>query len=114
METSSPEQKKPYYKRSQIIPSNFHLDQRTYAGHVCIGEDHHFTSWFSSKDEAELELRCLEKQLNFELIKTVEDEGCHPERAKLIEEAYQASGRTNSLYTALMYKDGEVSNSTTS
>lgn len=114
METSLPEQKKPYAKWSQVIPSNYHLEDKKYAGYVYIGGDNYYTEWFDSKDEAELELRCLEKQLNFELIETVEDEGCYPERAKLIEEAYQASGRTNSLYTGLMYKDGEVSNSTAS
>jgi hypothetical protein len=51
--------------------------------------------------EAELELRCLEKRLSYELIKTVEDEGSYPERVIAIENLYQQSGRTNGLYTGL-------------
>jgi hypothetical protein len=39
------------------------------------------------------------------LIETVEGEGYYPERAKVIEEKYQASGRTNGLYTGLNMKD---------
>jgi len=81
-------------------------------GHICIGADEHYTSFFDTREEAENELRCLEKQLSYELIETTEEEGFHPERAKLIEEAYQASGRTSGLYTGLMVKDGAVSDNT--
>jgi len=74
-----------------------------------IGYDNHYTETFDTVEEAETELRCLEKKLGFELVETREGEGFHSERAKLMEEAYQASGRTNCLYTGLMLKDGEVS-----
>jgi len=77
-----------------------------------IGSENHYTAYFDTVDEASNELRCLEKKLSFELIETTEDEGCHPERAKLIEEAYQASGKTDCLYTGLMLKDGEVPDNT--
>lgn len=60
--------------------------------------------------EATLELRCLEKRINYELIETVEGEGFYPERAIIMEEKYQESGRTNGLYTGLNMKDGQVSN----
>jgi hypothetical protein len=40
----------------------------------------------------------------------MEDEGFYSERAIIIEEKYQQSGRTNGLYTGLMLKDGEISN----
>lgn len=60
--------------------------------------------------EATLELRCLEKRINYELIETVEGERFYPERAIIMEEKYQESGRTNGLYTGLNMQDGQVSN----
>lgn len=101
METSSTAQKKPDSKVKQILPSNYHLEKKMYAGHVRIGHENHYTEWFDTKEEAELELRCLENQTSFAVIDTVEGEGYYPERAKVIEEKYQASGRTNGLYTGL-------------
>lgn len=112
METSLTEQKKPFSKLSEVLPTNFHLPEHDFIGHVMIGEEHHYTEVFKSWGEASDELRCLEKKLNYELIETTEQSTFHPERAKLMEEAYQASGRTNSLYTGLMLKDGEVSDNT--
>ncbi|NBX50422.1 hypothetical protein EBT25_10865 [bacterium] len=96
-------------KRSQVLPSNFHLKEKQYAGFIYIGADAHITSWFETKEEAELELRCLEKKLGYELVETVEMEGMYPERARIIEEKYQASGRTNGLYTGLNMSDGKIS-----
>ena len=99
-------------KISQIVPSGWHIPNPKYAGHIRIGHESHFTEWFNTKEEAELERRCLEKRLSYEVIETVEGEGYYPERAKLIEEKYQASGRTNGLYTGLSTEDGPVSNNT--
>jgi len=95
------------------VPSCWHEPNPKYAGHIRIGSENHFTTWFEARSEAELELRCLEKRLSYELIKTAEDGGCYPERAKIIEEKYQASGRTNSLYTDLNTEDVEVFNNST-
>ena len=106
IETSS----KVNSKISHTVPSCWHQPNPKYAGHIRIGPDNHFTEWFSTKDEADLERRCLEKRLSYELIETVEDEGYYPERAKVIEEKYQASGRTNGLYAGLNMKDAEISN----
>ena len=109
METSSitPEQTtlKVNSKISQIVPSCWHQPNPKYAGHIRIGPENHFTPWFDSRGEAELELRCLEKRLSYELIKTVEDEGCYPERTIAIENLYQQSGRTNGLYTGLLTEE---------
>jgi hypothetical protein len=55
----------------------------------------------------------VEKQLDYELIETVEMEGVYPERATIIEEKYQASGRTNGLYIGLNLNNGEILNDTT-
>jgi len=104
MATSSSVQK-PIYKRSQVLPSNYHLDEKQYAAFICIGNEYHVSEWFDSEEEAELERRCMEKQLSYELIKTIEGEGFYPERARIMEEKYQASGRTNGLYTGLASTD---------
>lgn len=96
---------KPTSKTSRVISSNHHLPEKSYAGCIFIGGVNHFTDWFDNKDDAELELRCLEKKLNYELIETMEMEGFYPERANIIEDCYQASGRTNGLYTGLCTKD---------
>jgi hypothetical protein len=95
-------------KLSQILPSCWHLPNPKYAGHVRIGHESHFTEWFDTKEEAELERRCLEKRLSYELIETVESEGYYPERAIEIEDLYQQSGRTNGLYTDLAIKSKEA------
>lgn len=100
---------KPVSKTSQVLPSNYHLEQKTYVGHVQIGGDNYYTKYFDTKEETELELLCLEKSLSYELIKTVQDEGVYPERAIIMEQKYQESGRTNSLYTGLNLKDDAVS-----
>lgn len=104
---------KPCQKTSQVLPSNFHLPKKQYAGFVIIEGKAEVTDYFDSEDEAELELRCLEKRLSYETIKTIEMEGMYPERATIVEEKYQASGRTNGLYTGLNMQDGEVSNNPT-
>lgn len=107
-----PQMSKPTSKISRVLPSNYHEETRQYAGHVYIGGTNHWTKWFDDKEEATLELRCLEKRLSFETIETVEEEGMYPDRAKVMEEKYQASGRTDGLYTGLMTEDGQVFNNT--
>ena len=92
-------------KVSQVVPSGWHVTNPKYAGHIRIGPENHFTPWFEAKNEAELELKCLEKRLSYELIKTVEDEGCYSERTIAIENPYQQSKRTNGLYTGLATKE---------
>lgn len=108
--TSSLTPEKITHKRSQILPSNYHLKEKSYYGCVTIGRNNHYTPYFDSIEEAALELRCLEKQLSYEIIKTLEDEGFYPKRAIMVEEMYQKSGRTNGLYTGLNMSDGAVSN----
>lgn len=110
METSSSTTEKPIQKRSQVLPTNYHLPEKQYVGCLQIGSSNHYTGYFDTIEEAADELRCLEKRLGFEIIKTVEDEGFYPHRAIIMEEKYQESGRTNGLYTGLNMKDGQVSN----
>lgn len=100
---------KPTSKTSQVLPSNYHLKDKKYLGHVQIGSDNYYTEHYDSKQEAALELRCLEKRLSYELVETMESEGFYPERAIIMEQKYQESGRTNGLYTGLNTEDGAVS-----
>jgi hypothetical protein len=113
MATSSSEQK-PTLKESYLIPSSFISKNPYYAGYITVQGKAYTTEWFDNKDEALLELRCLEKQLGYELIKTMRCEGFYPERARIIEEKYQASGRTNGLYTGLNMSDGKISDNVAS
>jgi hypothetical protein len=92
-------------KISQVVPSCWHEPSPNYAGHIRIGPENHFTTWFDTRKEAELELRCLEKRLSYELIETVEEEGYYPERSVLLEKLYLESGRTNGLYSGLLVEE---------
>lgn len=76
---------------------------------MTIGNKNYYTPYFDDIEEARLELRCLEKQLSFEIIETVQDEGVYPKRAIMIEEMYQKSGRTDGRYTGLYSENGQVS-----
>lgn len=108
MATSSSTTSKVDSKASQVLPSNYHLSEKQYYGHVRIGGENYYTDYFDAKEEANLELRCLEKRLSFETYKTIEEEGYYPERSIIIEEKYQQSGRTNGLYSGLNMADGSL------
>ena len=107
--TSSLTPEKVDSKCSQILASNYHLQEKAYVGCVRIGHKNYYTPYFDNIEEARLELRCLEKQLSYEIYETVEGEGYYPERAILVEELYQKSGRSNGLYSGLNMTDGAVS-----
>lgn len=92
---------KPYDKTSQVVPSCYHLDEKWYAGRVTIGNDNYQTYWYETKEEALEKLKQLEEVTKFHEVETIVDEGFFPERAQAIEELYQKSGRTNSLYTGI-------------
>ena len=113
MTTSSNTQEKPAQKRSEVVPSNFHLPTRQYAAFITYGGENQWSEWFDSEDEAKLEQRCMEKRCSYECIETIEGEGYFPERAIIIEELYQKSGRTNGLYTGLNIENGAVSDDNT-
>jgi hypothetical protein len=108
MKTFSSTQEKPTQKRSQVFPTNFHLPECKYVALVSYGGFNDWSEPFDSEDEAMLELRCMEKRHSFETIQTVEMEGYFPERAIIMEEKYQQSGRTNGLYCGLNMADGSV------
>ena len=47
-------------KKSQVVPSNYHLDTKQYAPLVIIGENITWGAWCDSRAAAELRLSCLE------------------------------------------------------
>ena len=108
MTTSSSTQEKPTQKKSQVLPSNYHLPTRQYVAFISYGGNNEWSEHFYAEEEALLELRCMEKRCSFEIIETMEGEGYFPERAIIIEEKYQKSGRTNGLYTGLNIANGSV------
>ena len=111
MSTFSSTSKKPTYKRAEIIPGDWRPGNRSYCACVVIGGEMYWgDKWQTSIDEADSDLRCMINNLNYDLIETVEDEGFYPERAIIMEEKYQKSGRTNGLFNGLNEEDGEVSN----
>lgn len=88
-------------KRSEVIPSAWHIKDPKWVGYVSIDGKMTWTDYFDTREEAEAELRCLQKRTSYELIKTKEDEGFYPERAKVLESQYRKMGLTSGLYTDL-------------
>jgi len=97
MATSS----RPTAKRSETLATAYHAPNPRYFAWVSIGSEVHYSEPYDTREEADDERRCIEKRLSYELIETMEGEGCYPERAKLMEELYAASGRTSCVYTGL-------------
>ena len=93
-----------------VVPSNNHLPEKKYAALIDIGGELTWSVfWRDDLEEAELDLRCMINNLNFDLIETMTCEGMYPERAIMMEEKYQSSGRTNGLFTGLMTEDVKIS-----
>jgi len=104
-------------KSSEIIPSNYHLDKKQYAALINLGGDLTYSAWFNTKKEAELVKPALEKAMDYySYPPTMEEDGCYPERAIIMEEKYHESGRDDlnhpmhGLFTGLNIEDGKVSN----
>jgi len=112
METFLNKLEKVTQKRSEILLTCYHELNPTWIGLIVIGPDNYWTEPNANKDEVVSDLRILEKRLTYELIETKEMEGVYPERATIIEEKYQASGRNNSLYTGLNLINGTIPDST--
>ena len=98
METSL----KPTAKRSETLATAYHVPNPRYFAWVSIGAEVHYSKPYDTKGEADDERRCIEKRLSYELVETLEGESYYPERARIMEELYQASGRTNGIYTGLI------------
>jgi hypothetical protein len=97
MATSS----RPTAKRSETLATAYHVPNPRYFAWVSIGSEVHYSEPYDTREEADNERRCIEKRLSYELVETMEGEGCYPERARIMEELYAASGRTSCVYTGL-------------
>ena len=103
-------------KKSEIYPSNFHLEEKQYAPMVVIDGDTTFGAWCDTKEEAKARLCHLEIALDYFSYETKESLGTgregmkiQAERAANMERWYQESGRTNSIFTGLAKEHVEIS-----
>lgn len=110
METSLTKVASKWY---DVLPTAYHVPNPEYVGCVGIGSKNYWTECCATKKEAWRKLDELKLNLGYVLIQTKQDEGYFPERAKLIKEKYDASGRTNGLYSGLNMEDGTLSNNAT-
>ena len=112
-------------KSSKLFQSNYHLDEKQYAGIVTLGGESHYTAWFDEADRerADWALKHLEIALDYEFYPTMQEEGtgregvkAMAERVRIMTERYKNSGRDNpehpmhSLYTRLAAEYEQVSN----
>ena len=97
-------------KKSEVIPSNYHLEEKQYAPMIVIGGDSTFGAWCDTKEEAKARLNHLEIALDYHNYPTKQEEGVYPERSRIMEELYNKSGRTNSIFTGLAEEYVTVSN----
>ena len=125
MTTSSniTKREKVTHKKSEVVPSNFHLEEKQYAPLIIIGDNITWGAWCDTKAAAELRLSCLEIGFDYHNISTVEEEGTGKEGAKrqsdrvrIMNELYIKDGRDDinhpmhALFTGLALKDEQVSN----
>ena len=97
-------------KKSEVVPSNFHLEEKHYAPMVVIGGETTFGAWCGTEEEAAARLNHLEIATDYHNYPTKQEEGVYPERSRIMEELYNKSGRTNSICTGLAEEYVEVSN----
>ena len=97
-------------KKSEVVPSNFHLEEKQYAPLVIIGDNITWGAWCDTKEEAAARLNHLEIATDYHNYPTKQEEGVYPERSRIMEELYNKSGRTNSIFTGLAEEYVEVSN----
>ena len=67
-------------------------------------------AWCDTKEEAAARLNHLEIATDYHNYATKQEEGVYPERSRIMEELYNKSGRTNSIFTGLAEEYVEVSN----
>ena len=125
METSlnSIKRKKVTSKGSQIMPSNYHLEEKHYAPMIVIGGDTTFGAWCETEEEAQARLNHLEIALDYHNYPTLEEEGtgiegvkAMTERVRIMNELYEKDGRDDpdhpmhGLFTGLRSQNEQVSN----
>ena len=115
--------KKVVSKRSEVVPSNYHLDTKDYAPMIVIGGATTFGAWCNSKEEAAARLNHLEIALDYHNYPTMGEEStgkegvkAMAERVRIMNERYKNSGRyeknhpMHGFYTGLKEEYEQVSN----
>ena len=125
METSlnNIKREKVTLKKSQIMPSNYHLEEKHYAPMIVIGGDTTFGAWCETEEEAQARLNHLEIALDYHNYPTMEEEGtgvegvkAMTERVRIMNELYEKDGRDDpdhpmhGLFTGLRSQNEQVSN----
>jgi hypothetical protein len=105
-------EKKPTCKNAGVSPTAWNeVPYKTWWGHVAINGEITFTKTYKSKKRAYNALQKLKEKLNYDSIETLQDEGCYPERVKIMRELYIKDGRESKdhpmygFYTGLAEKD---------
>ena len=115
--------KKVVSKRSEVVPSNYHLEVKDYAPMITIGGDTTYGAWCNSKEEASARLNHLEIALDYHNYPTMEEESTGREgvkamaaRVRIMNELYIKDGRDDinhpmhALFTGLASKNEQISN----
>ena len=110
-------------KKSDIFPSNYHLEERSYTPMVVIDGETTFGAWCNTKEEADARLNHLEIALDYHNYPTMEEEGTGREgvkamaaRVRIMNELYEKDGRDDfnhpmhGLFTGLRSQNEQVSN----
>tara|TARA_R100001594_G_scaffold119882_1_gene155396 strand:+ start:161 stop:550 length:390 start_codon:yes stop_codon:yes gene_type:complete len=124
--SSTTKREKIVSKRADVIPSNYHLDSKQYAGIVTLGASSTYTAWFDMESEAKHRLQFLKIALDYDAYSTMEEESTgkegvktQSERVRIMNERYLKSGRDakdhpmHGLFTGLAEEYGKVSNNDT-
>ena len=105
-------EKKPTCKNAGVSPTAWNeVPYKTWWGHVSINGEITFTNTYKSKKRAYNALQKLKEKLNYDSIETLQDEGCYPERVKIMRELYIKDGRESKdhpmygFFTGLAEKD---------
>tara|TARA_R100001082_G_scaffold109246_1_gene86021 strand:- start:358 stop:747 length:390 start_codon:yes stop_codon:yes gene_type:complete len=101
-------------KKSEVTPSNYHLEEKQYAPMVIINGETTFGAWCDTKEEARARLNHLEIALDYHNYPTKEEESigkdgvrAMTERVRIMNKRYEDSGRSDpnhplhSIYTGL-------------
>ena len=94
MTTQETTEKRIVSKHSDVVPSSWHIiPYPSWYGYVSVDGEMTFTKTYKSKKRAYNALQKLKEKLNYDSIETLQDEGCYPERVKIMRELYIKDGR---------------------
>ena len=115
--------KKVVSKRSEVVPSNYHLEVKDYAPMITIGGATTYGAWCDSEEEASARLNHLEIALDYHNYPTMEEESTGREgvkamaaRVRIMNELYEKDGRDDpnhpmhGLFTGLRSQNEQVFN----